>query len=219
MNHQVKIIGKEQLNHDVIQFRLERPHGYNFKPGQAIELFIEEPEKKGPSPFTFTALTTQPYLELMIKIYEERKGVTFTLAKKKVGDLVSITEPWDSFLNKGPGIFFAGGAGITPFIAILRQLHSENNIGSCQLFFFNKTRDDIFLEAELRKLLGNSYVNIITRGEHGEVRPTIDEQFLKKHIANFDQPIYVCGPPGFTETLQNALTKSGARNELVNVSF
>jgi ferredoxin-NADP reductase len=219
MNHQVKIIEKERLNHDVIQFRLERPKGYNFNPGQAIELLIDEPEKKGPSPFTFTALTSKPYLELIIKIYEERKGLTSALAKKNAGDVVTVTDPWDSFNNKGPGIFFAGGAGITPFIAILRQLSVDNNIGNSKLLFFNKTRNDIFLENEFKSLLGNNYVNIITREENDGTKIQIDEQFLRKHISNFDQPIYVCGPPGFTELLQNALSKSGVREEVVNVSF
>jgi ferredoxin-NADP reductase len=219
MNYEVNIIGKERLNHDVIRFRLQRPAGYEFSPGQAIELFVEEPDKKGPGPFTFTGLTTEPYLELIIKIYEARKGLTAALAKKEAGDRVNISDPWDSFTNKGPGIFFAGGAGVTPFIALLRQLKADNNIASSQLFFSNKTHEDIFLEKEFRSLLGDRLVNVLTREQNGSPKNKIDEQFLKAHMANFNGPFYVCGPPGFTETIQNALMRFGAKNETVNVSF
>jgi ferredoxin-NADP reductase len=34
---------------------------------------------------------------------------------------------------KGEGVFIAGGAGVTPFIAILRQLQAENKIANNKL--------------------------------------------------------------------------------------
>jgi ferredoxin-NADP reductase len=219
MNHQVQIISIQKLNHDVLQFHLERPKGYQFVAGQAIELLLTEPEKKGPAPFTFTGLNTSPYLELTIKIYEEHKGLTATLSKLKAGDKVMITDPWDSFKNNGPGVFIAGGAGITPFIALLRQMRIEGNIGNSWLFFSNKTSQDIFLHAELKEILGDHYVDVITRNEQGANQQHIDETFLRKHIKNLQQPFYVCGPPAFTESIQDALKKIGATEQMVKVSL
>lgn len=219
MNHSVKILNMEPLNHNVIQFRLEKPIGYSFEPGQAIELMMAEPQRKGPSPFTFTSLNTMPYLELTIKIYKERDGLTAALARKRVGDTVSISDPWDSFLNKGPGVFIAGGAGITPFIALLRQLKADGNTGNSSLFFSNKTRKDIFLESELRSLVGGGYHNILTEEAGNSNAGRLDAHYLKEHIVNLDQPFYLCGPPGFAESLQGAITTLGIKQELVNVSF
>ena len=113
MNHEVHITSKQRLNHDVVQFRLERRGDCEFIAGQAIELLLTEPETKGPAPFTFTGLKKDPFLEVTIKIYEEHKGLTAALSKVSIGDKVVITDPWDSFTNNGPGIFIAGGAGIT----------------------------------------------------------------------------------------------------------
>jgi ferredoxin-NADP reductase len=217
--HRVAILEKEKLNYDVVRFRLEKPDGYKFLPGQATELTMEGPESKGPGPFTFTALQTEPYLELMIKIYEERHGLTAALARIKRGEYVRITDPWDSFINKGPGTFLAGGAGITPFVALLRYLKSINNIGSSSLFFFNKTQDDIFLEQELQELLCNHYVNIVTREQNGLPKIKIDERFIETHHIDVTQPSYICGPPGFTEAFQNAFSRAGAKEEIINVSF
>jgi ferredoxin-NADP reductase len=219
MNHEVQIISKTKLNHDVLQFHLQRPAGYNFVAGQAIELLLTHPEKKGPGPFTFTGLNTSRFLELTIKIYQERKGLTDALSKLNPGDNVLITDPWDSFKYEGPGVFIAGGAGITPFIALLRQMQVDGNIGDSHLFFSNKTQQDVFLQKELKQILGDHYVDVITRDEHGAKAQHIDETFLRKHIKNLQQPFYVCGPPLFTESVQDALKRIGATSQMVKVSL
>jgi ferredoxin-NADP reductase len=219
MTHRVRILNMARLNHDVIQFRLEKPSGYHFVAGQATELSLEAPQKKGPNPFTFTALNTAPYLELTIKIYEAHQGLTADLSRLTPGDHVLITDPWDSFINKGPGVFIAGGAGITPFIAILRQMHVEGKVGESRLFFSNKTSADIFLRDELKTILGDRYIDILTRDE-GSLSPHhIDEAFIKNNIKAITQPFYVCGPPGFVDTIQQLLIKIGAAENTVNISL
>jgi ferredoxin-NADP reductase len=219
MDHRIKILSSKRLNHDVIQFRFERPEGYQFVAGQATELSLSAPISKGPAPFTFTALNTNPFLELTIKIYEERQGITAALAKLTPGDNVVITDAWDSFINKGPGVFIAGGAGITPFIALLRQMRVDGNVGESQLFFSNKTADDVFLQEELKSILGDRYVNIVTRSGNGQDAQRMDEAFLKQRVKNLKQPFYVCGPPGFVESVQGILKNMGASDQLVNVSL
>jgi ferredoxin-NADP reductase len=218
MNHEVEILSMKKLNHSVVQFELQRPNGYSFQAGQAIELTIDNPEPKGPAPFTFTGLVDAPNLELMIKIYDNHAGLTSALSKKKPGEKVLITDPWDSFTNKGHGVFLAGGAGITPFVALLRQLDKDKAPGQSFLFFSNKTRDDIFLKDELNRLLGDRYLNIIT-SDPSAPHIHINEDYIRKHINNFSQPFYVCGPPGFTENVQNILAKIGASEEMINISF
>jgi ferredoxin-NADP reductase len=220
MNYEVQIISKRRLNHDVLQFHLEKPDGYQFMPGQAIELLLPAPLMKGPAPFTFTGLNSSPFLELTIKIYEGHHGLTEELSKLSNRDKVLITDPWDSFTNNGPGVFIAGGAGITPFIALLRQMQVDGNIGSSWLFFSNKTSRDIFLLEELKQMLGDHYIDVITRDP---LKPNdsqhIDEGFLRKYVTDLKQPFYVCGPPGFVESIQRALQSIGATEQMVKVSL
>jgi propane monooxygenase reductase component len=216
MNHEVKILAKTPLNHNVIQFRLERPLNYQFSAGQAIELTLMNPVAKGPAPFTFTGLNSKPDLELTIKIYNDHHGLTESLANLSIGEKVLITDPWDSFTNKGPGIFIAGGAGITPFIALLRQMKVDSAVGDSQLFFSNKTPQDVFLHNELKNILGDRYVDIITRDENGQ---RIDEEFIQKSVKDLSQPFYVCGPPGFVDLIRDLLKKVGASEQMINVSL
>ena len=53
---------------------------------------------------------------------------------------------------KGKGVFIAGGAGVTPFISIFRDLKKQNKIGNNILIFSNKTEADIILKDEFVEL-------------------------------------------------------------------
>jgi ferredoxin-NADP reductase len=94
---------------------------------------INTPNLKTKRPFTFTSLNDNDYLEFIIKIYDSNDGVTRELGKLKQGDELLIHDVWGAIEYKGEGVFIAGGAGVTPFIAILRQLQAENKIANNKL--------------------------------------------------------------------------------------
>src|SRR5206468_6883984 len=134
-----------------------------FVPGQATEVSINkegwEAEKR---PFTFTGLNEDPYLEFTIKCYTDHPGVTNELSKLNNGDELIIGDVWGAISYQGEGYFIAGGAGITPFLAILRKLHKEKALASNRLFFSNRTRRDIILKEELELMLGDGAMFLLT---------------------------------------------------------
>src|SRR6202000_1098365 len=105
-------------------------------------------------PFTFTGLNEWDHLEFTIKIYPERHGVTEQLGLLRNGDEVVLHDVWGAIQYKGEGTFIAGGAGITPFIAILRQLRRDGALGNNRLIFSNKTEKDIILKDQWDEWLG-----------------------------------------------------------------
>src|SRR4051812_30264459 len=124
--HIVKVLKTESLTHDVKRITVEKPAGYHFEPGQATEVAINKPEWKSERrPFTFTSLNDSKTLEFTIKVYDDHQGVTQQIGKLKPGDELLIHDVWGAVTYKGPGVFIAGGAGITPFIAIFRQLEKD----------------------------------------------------------------------------------------------
>jgi len=208
----VKILSVEYVTHDVRRFRLEKPAGYVFAPGQATELSVDKDgwsDKR--SPFTFTSLTDEPYLEFTIKIYPERHGVTDQLAMLNVGDQVILRESWGAIEYKGPGYFIAGGAGITPFLAILRDLSRSGTLADNKLFYSNKTDEDIILAEELKGMLGeNAHFTISRQKDSRHDQRRIDEEFLKSEIADFSKHFYVCGPDPMVLAIAEMLQKLGA---------
>jgi ferredoxin-NADP reductase len=63
---------------------------------------------------------------------------------------------------KGEGVFIAGGAGVTPFIAILRQLQAENKIANNKLILLIKDRKRYNSEKEFNDMLGKNFINTLT---------------------------------------------------------
>ena len=202
-----------QITHDVKRFRLEKPKGFTFVPGNANLVSInKENFKDKQREFTFTSLPEDNYIEFTIKIYSDHPGVTFELNKLDVGDELIIRDPWGSLQYQGPGVFIAGGAGITPFISILRMLKKENKIENNILIFANKTEADIILKDELLSILGNNCFFILSREKNEKYDfGIVNEEYLKSKISNFNQNFYICGPPQMQLSLQKILPKLGAK--------
>jgi ferredoxin-NADP reductase len=217
MEHIVKIISIANVTHNVKQFRIEKPEGFHFDPGQATELSINEKEWKDEKrPFTFTCLNDDPYLEFTIKIYRDHSGVTNHLGELLVGDELILRDVWGAIEYKGPGYFIAGGAGITPFIAILRQLHKDNKLEGNTLFFSNQTDQDIILEQEF-KAMPDLHILFTTTHQKGGKNDhrRIDGDFLKAEIKDFKKHFYVCGPDQMVIDINKTLEKFGVETDSV----
>lgn len=215
----VKILNIEQVTHNVKRFQFEKPLGYSFKPGQATDVSINVPALRDEKrPFTFTSLNSAEYLEFTIKIYTDHNGITNELGKLKPGSELIIRDVWGDIAYKGKGIFIGGGAGITPFISIFRDLQQFNKIEGNILIFANKTKKDIILESELKRLLGNSFINILSDEKlEGYSFGFITEKFLKVNIPKHFNNFYLCGPPPMMETILKHLSSLGVREDLITM--
>jgi len=218
MNKQiVRILDAHFITHDVKRFVLEKPEGFEFIPGQAADVSINLPGWEDQiRPFTFTCLREKHYLEFTIKIYNDHEGVTNMLGQINAGGELIIHEVFGVIQYKGKGVFIAGGAGITPFIAILRDLYQNDTLGGNKLIFSNKTSADVILEDELQEMLQNDFVKIFTRENViGFQKRRIDREYLIETIGNFGQHFYVCGPDEFVKSISNELLQLGATADTV----
>jgi ferredoxin-NADP reductase len=219
--HFVKIIDIEQVTRDVKRFRVEKPAGYSFLPGQATDVSINTPALRNEKrPFTFTCLTSASYLEFTIKIYSSHKGVTNELGKLKTGAELILRDVWGAITYNGTGVFIAGGAGVTPFISILRDLHSKHEITGNMLVFANKTKADIILEQEFKKILGDAFINILSEEKakdyfHG----MINEKFLKDNIPDLNKRFYVCGPQPMIDAVLKQLANLGVGENSITLEL
>lgn len=219
--HIVKIIRTEQLTHDVKKFQVVKPKGYSFIPGQATDVSVNTPDFKNKKrPFTYTGLNTDPYLEFTIKIYPSHKGVTSELDKLNPGDEIIVRDVWGAISYKGEGVFIAGGAGITPFISIFRDLRTKHEIAGNTLIFANKTKADIILENEFKTLPGLEFINILSDEQaDGYYHGMISEEFLKSRIRNFNRRFYLCGPPPMMKAVKAQLANLGVGKNSIVVEF
>lgn len=217
--HVVKILEAYYITHDVKCFRVEKPENYDFIPGQATEVSINltswENKRR---PFTFTSLRTDSYLEFMIKIYRDHEGVTNKLGSMNAGGELILHEVFGAIHYKNKGVFIAAGAGITPFISIFRDLNQQNQLEGNSLLYTNKTSEDVIMDAELKEMLKDDYLNIYTRENIiGFIGMRIDRNFLIDTIADFSQHFYICGPDGFVKSVSRILIDLGVRSDTLVV--
>lgn len=108
---------------------------------------------------------------------------------------------WDDKLKQA--IFIAGGIGITPFRAILRQLQAEHKQPHIKLLYGNKTADEIVFRDELEEMarswpgLTIDYV----------IQPDIIDAARIQAALN-DMPgatVYVSGPEPMVEAMEKTL--------------
>lgn len=208
----VKVLEAKFINHNVKKFLVEKPVGFDFVPGQAVNISINLPDWKDQlRPFTFTNLREANFLEFMIKIYSDHKGVTNMLGSINAGDELILHDVFGAIIYTKPGVFIAGGTGITPFLAIFRDLYKDNKLRGNRLIYTNQTVEDVFVFDELKRMFKTDFVNILTRqGVVGFVGKRIDRNFLIENILDFSQHFYVCGPENLVKDVVRNLIDLGA---------
>lgn len=220
-----RILHREGVSKNVHLYILEKPDGFTFTPGQAIELAVDEVEwRNDKRPFTITSLPDNPRLELVIKSYPvddnpDHDGMTEHLGRDvEVGDRVIFDDAWGAIEYKGKGVFIAGGAGITPFISILRKLEQDGEIEGNRLFASHRTADDVILQGELARILGRNAVFTLTGEQHTDYEyGRIDREWLQKRVDDFAQNFYVCGPPSMVDDVTTQLKTLGADSDSIVV--
>ncbi|RAH98903.1 flavodoxin reductase [Acuticoccus sediminis] len=207
---------------DTVHLVFDRPAGYDFLPGQANHWGLDIPGfRDAGKPFTITSLPDQDRLEFVIKIYNtaehpDHDGVTERIGRLKPGDKVFVDGPSGDIRDRGPGVFVAGGAGVTPFIPILLQRQRAGEVGGSTLIFSNKCEADIILRDTWESMDGLRSIFVTTEEDGPLHRDEIDAGFIDEMVG-FDNRFYVCGPPPMMRAVIADLRAYGVPEEQIVV--
>ena len=216
MSHTLTLQSIRPLTHDVNELTFERPEGYDFTPGQATDFALDRDgwrdEKR---PFTFSSLPGADQLQFTIKSYPSHDGVTEQLGQMQGGESVLIEDPWGAIEDKGPGTFIAGGAGITPFLAILRARQaSHGDLDGYRLIFSNTHERDIILRQEFEAMPGLKLDLLLSDEDTPDTHyGQVDADFLDGSDLDFGGMFYLCGPPPMEEAVAKLLTARGVSED------
>ncbi|MFP7571822.1 flavodoxin reductase [Marivita sp. S2033] len=218
MTYRLTLQSIEPVTHDTHHLIFDKPAGFEFTPGQATDLSLDRDgwrDKK--RPFTFVNLPSDSTLEFVIKSYPDHDGVTEQIGQLGITDQVLIEDPWGAIEDEGPGVFIAGGAGVTPFIAILkRRLQTHGTLDGCHLVFSNKTEKDIILRDAFTSMPGLVCHFIVTDDPESEFqRDRIDKEYLEEIAKQTDGPFYVCGPEPMIDDIVSALKELNVSEERI----
>ena len=167
--------------------------------------------------------TTQGQLTLTVERLDDGEVSPYLVDELRVGDKAELRGPiggyfvWEPSMG-GPLLLAAGGSGIVPLMAMIRQRNTLNSTVPTRLLYSARSYDEIIYRDELVSLASKStgleVIYTLTR-----VQPTnwtgyhrrVDNDLLREVAwAGSEKPLaYVCGPTQFVETVAQGLLPLG----------
>lgn len=225
-----QLTGSEQLAEATMAFHLERPAGFDYLPGQALDLrLVEKVEGMPLQDVSHTlSLVSAPHeqrLTLATRMRDSR--YKNALAALPIGAPLYLDGPFGSALvpeeTGRPLVLIAGGIGITPFISILRDAAYHGRQRPIRLLYSNRRPEEAAFLAELQALERDcpafSLVASMTRMASSAQTwngPTgyLDAQRIDEYCRDLPAPLYyLSGPPALVEALYDMLDDAGIGEE------
>lgn len=217
---------------DTMLFGFERPAGFQFKAGQAVDLVLVESEiaEARGARHTFS-IVTAPF-EDKLAISTRMRDSPFKRALKRlaVGSRVRLEGPFGSLVLKQDArrtaVLIAGGIGITPFMSMLRQAAHEQSPQFLLLVYCNRRPEDAPFISELTQLerVNSNFrlVATMTQPDKSNIhwngrRGRIDEALLRQVTGNLNEPVYyLAGPPAMVDDARQTLSDIGVADDAIH---
>lgn len=137
---------------DIKTFRIQRPDGFDFSPGQFLTIRVQVDGKPVQRAYSISSSPhSRGYLEISVKRIGLVSGVLHT--NLRPGSLVTVRPPAGSFVypsgDDRPLLLLAGGIGITPLMSMLRHAVATDPTRPVTLIYSVKTPDDLAFRDEL----------------------------------------------------------------------
>ena len=192
----VKITKITQINELVKRFQFERIDGGSlpiFSAGAHTVVEMQDGNTKRLNPYSLMSDPYDPsfYAVSVLRNDDGRGGSLFMHKHFKVGDETTISYPVNLFsldLRARKHLFFAGGIGITPFLAQILQLEASN--GFWELHYGCRSKS---LSSYADELIENyptkTHVYYLEESQKIDLDKLLKMQAVGTHL-------YVCGPKG-----------------------
>lgn len=227
--HEVRLAAHEEIAVGTMAFHFEKPAGFSFKPGQAIDLILMKPPSADVASGRHTfSLVSAPF-ECALTIATRLRDSAFKRALQAlpIGAPATLEGPFGSLTLHGnrarPAVFIAGGIGITPFMSILRQAAQDQLLQRLILLYSNRRPEDAAFLAELQELerYNKNFRLLATMTEmHKSSSPwrggtgLIDQDLVASVSKELAAPIYyIAGPPSMVAGLRNTLARAGINDD------
>lgn len=167
--------------------------------------------------FTISSAPYQNFPSVTTRIEKGSSSFKKALDKLKIGEEIHAKGPdGDFILDKKSklNIFIAGGIGITPFIAILRDINFKEDPYKIKLLYANKNSHILFKE-ELDQL---SFQDKNFEVEYFIGRRKLKKETVRKFISK-KTTFFVSGPDPMVADFENYLRKNGLTDNKLKLDY
>jgi ferredoxin-NADP reductase/ferredoxin len=182
-----------ELTDEIVSVTLAVPPEFTWAPGQYVDVHADGVTRS----FSIANLPGGRAMELIVRRYPDGRLSSRLGSEIVAGTELRLTGPYGTLRlrrSERPIVMIAGGSGIGPVLALLRQLAADGGAGRARLYFAAR---EPFLLDELRDL--GCAPTLCDRGSLAEVLQGVDG----------DAEAYMCGPPGLLDDAEALLATAG----------
>ncbi len=207
------------------------PHWPGHRAGQHVDvrLTAEDGYQTERSYSIASPSEAQGHLTLTVERLVDGEVSPYLVDELRVGDKVELRGPiggyfvWDTQMS-GPLLLVAGGSGIVPLMAMIRQRTLLRSTVPTRLLYSVRSYDEIIYRDELTSLVskdtGLEVIYTLTRMQPANwtgYHRRVDNDLLREVVwAGKEKPLaYVCGPTQFVETVAQGVLPLGYEPERV----
>jgi ferredoxin-NADP reductase len=214
---------------EIRTFRLARPEGFEFVPGQFLAVRCRADGQEHVRCYSISSSPeARGYLEISVK----RQGIVSNAlhAAMRPGAFLPVMAPAGAFTYPGgddrPIVLLAGGVGITPLMSMLRHAVSAEPTRPVTLLYSARAEADLAFRDELAALTRrHPQLRVFYAISRDQQQPThypgrIDETLLRTAVPDIKHSItLICGPQPMIDGLKVLLTKLGVPSGQVRSEY
>ncbi|MBF0282274.1 MAG: 2Fe-2S iron-sulfur cluster binding domain-containing protein [Zetaproteobacteria bacterium] len=218
-NYASRVLSKDWLNNSIVRIRLEKPEGFDYFPGQFINIIRQSDQLL--RSYSLASIPDEPFLELHIKRYPDGAMSGWIADELQVGDTVTMSGALgDCFyvpVHQHQDLLLIGtGTGLAPLYGIVREALRAGHTGDIRLFNASLAAEGLYYLDELQTLMdSHSTLTVTPCVLHGEapmngIQGQVDEAVIKAmHGDCTAWRAYLCGDPAIVSALQTACFMAG----------
>lgn len=214
----LRVLEVRRETDEIRTFRLERPPGFEFQPGQYLTVVLPVGGKLVSRCYSIcSAPDERGHMEISVR----RQGLVSAALHERVrsGGTIAARKPAGKFVypsdSRRPIVLLGGGVGITPLLAMLRHAAASDPRRDVTLLLSVRTGDQIPFRADLEDLGRKPGIRVVvtaTRG--GAVSPVrsgrLDLDFVRREVLDPAGCVYcMCGPGEMIDSFRKGLPELG----------
>ncbi len=227
---QTEVESITELTHDISLLRLKitDSSGLRFHPGQYVDITVPGTDEHRSFSMANTS-TADGTLEFIIKRYPGGKFSSLLEGSLKAGDPLAVHGPYGTFTLRVSSdrrlVFVGGGAGMSPILALLRQMVESGNERDVVYYYGARTERDLFHLEEMagisEQLPKFQFVPCLSESspegwEDGDGETGLVTAVLERREADLeDCDVYLCGPPPMIDAALPLLDSIGVPSDQV----
>lgn len=233
----LKIVDVRQETNDTVTLCFKQPGLKKIKylAGQYLTLIFRINGRRYIRPYSFSsAPELDSYLEITVKRIPQGIVSNHIHDFIKVGDTIEVMAPMGEFTCEDTAYLssvtlWATGSGITPLISIAKNLLSKMDGPKIYLFYGNRTFDSVIFSEQISRMLekfpkrfevkhfhSQSVVtDLLPNVIQGRINTNVALELLKSEDNVSNSVHYICGAPGFKESVKIALKAIGIEKDRI----